>query len=164
LKSNISLKRKISGLWLILSQRISHVKPCTVLMHNDLLFSNLRLGNDGNIYFLDFEDSIPESLMILADAVDLLLDRSRMALDVGTLRDYWECMAGRLKVDPEKLDLPAQIRLCLLRLSIVGRSRAASSEEQRNTLGSMCDIVLDKKSYDEWLQQQDRQSRGYFTK
>jgi hypothetical protein len=122
------------------------------------------LGNDGNIYFLDFEDSIPESLMILADAVDLLLDRSRMALDVGTLRDYWECMAGRLKVDPEKLDLPAQIRLCLLRLSIVGRSRAASSEEQRNTLGSMCDIVLDKKSYDEWLQQQDRQSRGYFTK
>jgi hypothetical protein len=133
-------------------------------MHNDLLFSNLRLGNDGNIYFLDFEDSIPESLMILADAIDLLLDRSRMTLDVGILRDYWECMAGRLKADPEKLDLPAQIRLCLLRLSIAGRSRAASSEEQRNTLNSMCDIVLDKKIYDEWLQQQDQQSRGYFTK
>lgn len=154
LTSNLSARKKLAGILLLLRQHLFANRPCTVLLHNDLMFSNLRIGIDGYIYFVDFEDSIPESLMVLADAVDLLLNRDSNSIDITKLRDYWERLSSGLHADASRLNLRDQLRLCLLRLSILGRSRATSTEKQRANMNTLCEAVLDRNAYKIWYQNQ----------
>lgn len=155
MKSDLLIREKLAGFGLLLSHcfRAKTIGP--VLLHNDLQFTNLRRGYDGYIYLIDFEDAVPISRMILSDAVNILFDIENSRINVKQLREYWIKLAQRLKCNISDIDLSDQLRVCLLHLTAAGRQREASTPKQRCRMNELYQIILDKKSFTKWCQQQE---------
>jgi len=148
--SDTALRNKIRGLWLVVKYYFAQPSIGPVLIHNDLMFSNIRHGPNGDIVFLDFEDAHTERKWILVDAIDLVFDKSSGTLNVRLLEEYWRSLSAKIGEEFEKLKLKQQIRVCLLRLSITGRRRTASTGQERCMMERIFMITLNDELYQNW--------------
>lgn len=150
LKSDLPPAMKWAACRVLLGKAVSDRTKQKVLLHNDLMFSNVRRGLSGDIYFVDFEDAIPESRFLLADAVDLLLRWDDCSMDMKALRHYWDALTSRLGRIGSETEFKHQVRLGLLRLTAAGRQRAASTPEQRSSMDALFRTIVDDGAYDNW--------------
>lgn len=152
--SDIAILDKIRALWIVVEYYFFQPAIRPVLVHNDLMFSNIRYGSNGDVVFLDFEDAHTEKRWILVDVVDLVFDKSSGELDVQLLEEYWRSLSVKIGEEFTKLKFRQQVRVCLLRLSIAGRRRTASSEQERCMMERMFMITLKDKLYKNWWSRQ----------
>ena len=159
--SDIPLDNKMKGILLLIKYRLFQPRFMPVLIHNDLMFSNIRCSEKNNVIYLDFEDAHAEKGMILVDVVNVVFDKSNGDLDIYKIEEFWRKLSDVIGDEFTKLKLIDHIRICLLSLLIAGRNRSASTESERCIMDRLLIVVLDKTRYREWyFSQQAKYSEG----
>ncbi|NLB79514.1 MAG: hypothetical protein GX796_11940 [Clostridiaceae bacterium] len=139
---------------LIVMKGIIAVKKITypICNHNDLFyFNNLITGNDGNLYFYDFEYVIAEDKWFLTDIFDLSFNLETLELQSELLCEYIRqvaCKTGDLNI---LRYMESQTRVILIRKLLgVILSRRRKEANKDNCRNFIINILLSDKEYKQW--------------
>lgn len=123
-----------------------------IFNHNDLFyFNNLITGNDGNLYFYDFEYVIAENKWFLTDIFDLSFNLETLELQSELLSEYIRqvaCKIGDLNI---LCHMEMQTRVILIRKLLgVILSRRRKEDNKANCRNFIINILLSEKNYKQW--------------
>ncbi len=148
--SDIVATKKLKSINILLKYHLFFGNVNYVLIHNDLMFKNIIISNDNTINFIDFEDATKERVFVLADAVDILLDRKNINININILSEYCKNLLSIAPKTQKKINIKEQLRICLLRLSLASMLSSSTSETEKIKMRLLFDILLDDEQYIMW--------------
>lgn len=123
--------------------------------HNDLFrCNNIISGNDGNMYFYDFEYALYEKKWFLIDIFDLVFNMEKCKIDVELLKEYIKQFSCKLPFAKCECYLEKQTRIILLRKLLgVIISKKVKEDNKKCCRIFIKNILLSDKKYEEWYEE-----------
>lgn len=151
-KYSVKIKLKATSILLLILLRYKSSSP--ILMHNDLQCKNIIKANNGDLYFIDFEDAIVERRLIFNDSFNVLFDKEAMSLDKKNMIVFQRRVVLNAKDRLSDQYLKRHARVCLLRHVFAPCTRQNSDVGKNSLVSRLLLLIIDDDVYGEWWRQQ----------